>query len=340
MLDTTVQMDRTTIALPDGTNVYQIDAAVLAKGDLPHPNIFVYQIIDTLDTTRDTFVRVATPYDLENIDVTRTAAIAASQEYFLSSTLQRRYPDLNTAVQAKDAVRSRIDNSVQAWRTYSTDFSGSDTNLHPTAEATYEQQLKDDYVAARDVRIAADEALVTADAALVLAQAAAANAVAISNIYRTDLNFTEQSYVIYWTLYYAAVNTFRTNMVDRFTAFKSDFALITSETYISTGTIPGLTADEAAWLVHLQAMEANIATMNSASSNGAALDSAFGNFHTSVGGLYTSQQGVIASANVTVANAVTTKKEAEASLASAQLAEDAALAAVLAVCPEFDPSSV
>jgi hypothetical protein len=41
-----------------------------------------------------------------------------------------------------------------------------------------------------------------------------------------------------------------------------------------------------------------------------------------------------------VADAVTTKKEAEASLAAAQKAENAALAALMAVCPTFDPASV
>jgi hypothetical protein len=340
MTDTTVVMTSTTIALPNGSSVYQIDAEVTVKGDLLYPNIFVFQILDPLDTTRDTFVRVGTPYDLENIPLTRVAAIAASQEYFLSSTLQRRYSDLNTAVQAKDAVRSRIDNCVQAWQTYSTDFSGTDTNYHPTAEATYEQQLKDDYVDARDARVAADEAVALADAALVLAQDAVQDAVAISGIYRADLNFTEQSYVIYWAHYYLAATTFRSDMVNRFTAFKADFLAITGEVYTSSGVIAGLSTEEETWLTHLRSMETNIASMDAAAGDGTALESAFGNFHASVGGLYTTQQGVIATANVTAANAVTAKKEAEASLASAQLAEDAALAAVLAVCPEFDPSSV
>lgn len=337
MLDTTVQMDRTTIALPTGTSVYQIDAVVLVKGDLPHYNIFVYQILDPLDTTRDTFVRVGTPYDLENIPLTRTTAIAASQEYFLSQTLQRRYSDLNTAVQAKDAVRSRIDNSVQAWRTYSTDFSGTETFNHPTAEATYEQQLKDDYVDARDARIAAEEVVTDADAALVLAETAVTNAIAVSSIYSDDLAFTSQSYSIYWVNYYLAVNTFRTNMAARFTGFLVEYAALSGNPYKPTGSYSN---SYDAWLAQLQFMDQAITAMNTANSNGTSLDPAFLAHHTLAGGNYSSQQGVIATANVAAANAVTAKKEAEASLASAQLAEDAALAAVLAVCPDFDPSSV
>lgn len=340
MLDTTVVMDRTTIALPDGSSTYQIDAEVTVKGDLPHPNIFVYQILDPLDTTRDTFVRVGTPYDLENVPLTRVAAIAASQEYFLSQTLQRRYSDLNTAVQAKDAVRSRIDNCVQAWRTYSTDFSGTETFYHPTAEETYEQQLKDDYEVARDARIDAEEVVTDADAALVLAETAVANAIAISTIYSDDLAFTNQSYAIYWVNYFAAENDFASYMASRLTQFKADFLAVTGFAYVPFPGTTGGTLAQNTWLSHIQQMEIDINTRTTSAHNGTSLQPAFLQHHVLAGGNYTSQQGVIATANVAAANAVTAKKEAEASLASAQLAEDAALAAVLAVCPDFDPASV
>jgi hypothetical protein len=333
-------MDRTTIALPTGASVYQIDAEVTVKGDLLHPNIFVFQILDPLDTTRDTFVRVGTPYDLENVPLTRVAAIAASQEYFLSPTLQRRYSDLNTAVQAKDAVRSRIDNCVQAWRTYSTNFSGTETFNHPTAEATYEQQLQDEYVVARDARVDAEEVVTDADAALVLAETAVKNAVAISTIYSNDLAFTNQSYDIYWTDYYAAENIFASSMASRLTQFKADFLAVTGFAYVPSPGTTGGTLAQNTWLSHIQQMEIDISTRTTSAHNGTSLNPSFLLYHTLAGGNYTTQQGVIATANVTVATAVTAKKEAEASLASAQLAEDAALAAVLAVCPDFDPSSV
>jgi hypothetical protein len=339
MTDTTVQMDRTIFPLPDGTNVYQISAVVQDKGDLLHPNIFVYQILDPLDTTRDTFVRVGNPYDLENIETTRAAAITNGQEYFLQSSLLRRYSDLNQAVQAKDAVRSRIDNSVNAWHTYKADFEGSELLSHPTAEATFEQQLQDDYSDAKDARIAADVALAAADVALALAQDDAADAFELGEVYKDDLTFTEQAYATYWIAFYAAENTFYQNMLDRFTSFKGDFLVITGFTYISSGNVGGTAAQEA-WLDHLQQMEIDLHTVATKAFNGSSLDSSFRDFHTSVGGLYAAQQGVISTANVTAAAAVTAKKEAEASLASAQLAEDAALAAVLAVCPDFDPASV
>lgn len=339
MLDTLVQMDRTTILLPDGSSVYQISTAVTNKGELPHANIFVFQILDTMDTTRDTFVRVGNPYDLENIPTTRVAAIAAGQEYFLSSTMLRRYADLNTAVQAKDAVRSRIDNSVNAWYTYKTSFEATaEVTTHPTAEAAYEQQLSDAYVDARDARLDAETAVVTANTTLEDAQDDAAAATALQVIYEDAYKFAEQSHGIYWTQYYGAATTFiATHMAARFTAFKGDYTSLSLNVYKSSG-VYGDGYDT--WLTHLQDMEANLSTMSTASGNGSRLDGTFGQFHTQVTDYYTSQQGVISTANVAVASAVTAKKEAEASLAAAQTAEDAALAAVLAVCPTFDPASV
>ena len=44
--------------------------------------------------------------------------------------------------------------------------------------------------------------------------------------------------------------------------------------------------------------------------------------------------------DVAVATAQTAKQKADADLASAIAAEDAALAAIKAVCPTFDPSSI
>jgi hypothetical protein len=43
--------------------------------------------------------------------------------------------------------------------------------------------------------------------------------------------------------------------------------------------------------------------------------------------------------NLAVSSAVIAKKEAEAEVASAQAAEDAALAAALAICPDFVPTT-
>jgi hypothetical protein len=151
------------------------------------------------------------------------------------------------------------------------------------------------------------------------------------------LSFTNQSYAIYWVNYFAAVDTFRSNMAARFAAFLVQYAALSSNPYKPTGSYSNAWD---AWLAQLQFMDQAITAMTTANSNGTSLQPAFLQHHTLAGGNYASQQGVIATANVTAANAVTAKKEAEASLASAQAAEDAALAAVLAVCPDFDPASV
>jgi len=341
--------------LPDGSSIYQIDATVTDKGELPHANLFVVQIVDELDTTRDAFVRVGNPYDLENIYRTRVEALANGQVYYLTATMYWRYTDLSLAVQAKDAVRSRIDNAVNAWYTYKTAFEGTETVYHPTAEATYEQQLEDDYVAARDARIAADAAVVAADTALSSAQTTVADAVSLGAKYKESYDFTNQSYGIYWFLYYAGLGRTQvgipgilgscvTLLEDMKTTFGAiglkpfDPVAATLAPYTYTSLTYHAYLDE--WLHELQALNNAVLAFRSIEPNGPLLETSFSNFSGTAEGNYASQQGVIATANVAVAAAVTAKKEAEASLTSAQTAEDAALAAVRAVCSDFDPLSV
>lgn len=344
MLNTVVQMDRDTILLPDGVSVYQITVSVTDKGELPHSNIFVYQIYDTLDTTRDTFQRVATPYDIENIPTTRNEAITAGVSFFLASVLYRKYSNLSQAVQAKDAIRSRVDNCINAWHTYKVSFEGTELINHPTAEASYEQQLADAYVDARDERVEAEEALVDAEQTLEDARNAVDRAVALSDVYRTWIDFTGQSYSIYWTDYYTAVQSVYTSLMAIFALFRADFLAITGQSYIATGSYGSYphvsTSDGNTWLSNLQAMQAAAAAFNEESGNGASLQDSFGNFAVAANSGYATQQGVIATANRAVAQALTAKKEAEASLVAAQTAEDAALAAARAVCPDFDPTQV
>jgi len=354
MLQTDVLMNRTTLLMPDGSSIYQIDAAVTDKGELLYPNLFVIQIIDELDTTRDTFVRVGTPYDMENIYRTRVDALANAQVYYITPSWYWRYTDLSIAVQAKDAVRSRIDNAVNAWYTYKTAFEGTETVHHPTAEATYEQQLQDSYVVARDARLAAETAVVAADVALSSAQTTVADAVSLGAKYKESYDFTNQSYGIYWFLYYAGLGRTQVGVpgilgscVTQLEAMKITFGDISSKGFDATAAtlapyyITGVAnSDLDAWLHELQALNNAVLAFRSIEPNGPSLETSFSNFSGTAEGNYASQQGVIATANVAVAAAVTAKKEAEASLASAQSAEDAALAAARAICPDFDPSSV
>ena len=324
MLNTVVTQSRTTLLLPDGSSVYQLSVDVTNKGELPHPNLFVFQILDALDATRDTFTRVGNPYDLENIKTTRALALTNGQTYYLSPSMVKRYSDLSIATQSIDAIRSRVDNAVNAWYTYKTVFEGSEVYNHPTAEESYEQQLQDDYAEAKTARVAAEAVVTATDLALTLAQDEAADAMDLSNKYKQAYDFSNQSYVTYWGTYYGATNTLLAAMEARYTEFYD---------HEVANPNPALHG-------YIESMRTNLNAFRNLQGNGSSLNNSFGNFHVQVGGYYTAQQGVIATANVAAANAVTAKKEAEASLASAQAAEDAALAAVLAVCPDFDPSSV
>lgn len=70
------------------------------------------------------------------------------------------------------------------------------------------------------------------------------------------------------------------------------------------------------------------------------LESSMNNLKNAVCPKVSQQAGVVSSAEDAVSSALEAKEEASASLTAAQKAEDEALAAVLAVCPDFDPASV
>lgn len=61
MEKTIVEQDCTTLLQPDGIVVYEITSTVKDKGELPHINLFLFQIINTLSPTEDVFIRVARP---------------------------------------------------------------------------------------------------------------------------------------------------------------------------------------------------------------------------------------------------------------------------------------
>jgi hypothetical protein len=287
MEKTIVEQDCTTLLQPDGIVVYEITSTVKDKGELPHINLFLFQIINTLSPTEDVFIRVARPYDLETIATDRQIAVNNKAIYFLTAVMSRRYSTLEVAVQAKDAIRSRIDNAVQAWHDYTTEFKGTTDIYHPTAEASYEQALKDNYVSARNARVVAEADVTASNAAVTFAEDAVTAQQIIVGLYSDEVALC-QAKVAYWDDYY---------------------------THWGPDCIPGD--------LHGDLFEAKLAA-----------------FCADVEINYNSAVADLATKNQEVASAVTAKEEAEAILASAQTAEDAALAAVLEVCPDFDPRSV
>lgn len=329
---TKVEYQNTTVALEDGTFQYQIQAAVTEAGELPHAALFVYQYTDIVDATQDTFVRVATPYDLENIPIGRDNALTDGVTFYLTSVLVRKYVDLNTAVQAKDAVRSRINDGVNSWYNYSNDFTGDTDVYHPTADPTYEVQLQNVYYDARTAQTAAEVAYVAADKDVATAKAAADAQTSVVSTYKTLLDQITLA-IQYWGTFRTAVGT--VNGGSGFAASTKSYQ-VTVKSMLAE--IPTTDIHYPGYAAAVDAQDAVILTQSNNESSIGQVDSVLNAAYLSLTSSYATSQATAVRLNNAYSSAVIVKKEAEATLASASAAATAALASALAICPTFVPT--
>jgi len=189
MEKTRIEQDSVEVTLPDSTPAYQITTTVTAPGVLPDTGMFVFKIVDPAEPKDDAFQRVGQPKDINFMLRDRDAAIAAGDEEYLYFRLVKQYTDLEVAIQAKAAIKSRVDASIKQWYLYQTEFVGIVDSLHPGTDPEYEQQLENTYLAARDARIAAEEAVEDADTALDTAQLLLNHAEEIAGIRKEESDF-------------------------------------------------------------------------------------------------------------------------------------------------------
>lgn len=322
---------------------YQITTTVTYAGELPDVFLFVYDIVDALDPKQDAFVRVGSPYDLENIVVGRAATIAAGTVRYRTNAFEVRYTDLELAVQAKQAISQRVDTAVQTWYTYKMEFESAFPLVptdHPTTDEEYLVTLTGVWQAATAARVAAEAAALAAAEVVKDALAASAAAAALVLVYQTETTFCQTARVTYWlgtpgvkagvTALAVASNLFFTDTVAEYDAHSG--AIFPS----ATGIDPDWTGIYAALL----AMQTALSAWTVSAPSVTLLDTAFSTFCSGASAGYMSAVGDKANKDLAVANAQTAKEQADASVATAQAAEDAALAAIKTACPTFDPFSV
>lgn len=304
---TTIVQNNTQVLVAPETYEYKMETTVTSKGELPRTQIFVYTIMDAVDPTADIFARVATVGDLDGaaeLLTLRDAAIAAGATEYTTSYFSIQYADLTIATQARSAIATRINELINDWVLYNDTFivnNGID-QLFPSADPALEETLTAAYADAKTARKAAEVDLVTAATELLLAEKDVTNAKAIYNIYKLEVEFCQ-----------------KTRMTDWYNLDNALTALLVDPTFVDPAKTIYITNGQPARI-------AVAADLLSFSQNAAAKIS-------------WSYNNVNAMESL-AADAVTTKKEAEASLAAAQKAENAALAALMAVCPTFDPASV
>lgn len=195
MSDPTVIQIRRTIQLPDGAVRYEVTTQVTSAGDLPHLDLFVATIVDPADPKADVLARVATPHefrqetdgifvkvsstdmrtiagdpfariasvnDLTNLPRDRATAVAHSLSNFLTSTVTLLFDSATTAEAAYRTILDRLSQLVIDFRAFRARFYTSSTPPFyaqytlPVTGQSVESLLIDTYRTTRTARVAAE----------------------------------------------------------------------------------------------------------------------------------------------------------------------------------------
>lgn len=287
---------------------------------LPHLSVFVHRVVDTVDPKQDVFTRVARVSDLTLLPIGRAAGIAMPQAegmVYLSTAVTNSYADLETAQAAATAVQDRVNALIEAWVKVQTSFAaaGPATALYtlPRGSASQSEALIAAYKLAKQDRYTKQLAKTEADAALARAVADSAYRAAlhttIQPIEDDADGVTPEVGILgdnFAALYFAGVAFHAANT--------GDAEAVTFAAALNVAAIAQSAAGT--YAAHAAALAADLGTYTGARATDAL------------------------TATTTVAASQTAATLAAQQLVSAQGVESAALAGVLAVCPDFDRHSV
>lgn len=294
--------------------------AAAIPAELPHLSVFVINVVDVFDPKQDTLARVATIADLTLVPIGRDAGIAspgADGLQFLSAAWTASYDTLETGLNAAQAFRDRVNKLVVDWQTFRTQFNAPNPTpaiyTFPTTDTSLRTTLINTYKVVKQDRYQKQLAKTSADTVLTTTQ--------------TD-------------------STYKQGLVTGIAPIAS--GAVTNQTEMSqvTGFLSTLQAAGTTFTVANPAGVGIVtfqAALTLAASQGAQAV-AFGADASALLGLVGTYQSARQSDATTAATAVFSaiaNQTAKAQALSAAVAiETAALAAVLAVCPDFDKHSI
>lgn len=342
-----VRQIRRQVTLASGSIAFEVASTVTDRGDLPFTHLFVVTLGTNADPKTDVLARIATPADLRQSDASapvyvkvsstdmirigtddfarianindisklpRDRVIAQRRGFtqYLTSSVAMVYDNVTTADAAAKQIIDRVSALVTEWRSFNSDFATNpyqDYNL-PSPGASVESARTAIYVDKRNSR---EEAEAARDAAKLAKEACVRDCDADKVIYdflAYDVAFLDQA---------ATIVEGQTN-----------------DTYVGAGAtiVPSPLTPSGPFTVTVPSSRTRDFVRNAA--NGA-----------SYAALLISKRADLAAYAVKVQACATTCAQLSASLLAAQqvvdaalVAERAALAGVVAVCPTFDPSTV
>jgi hypothetical protein len=345
---------RRSVTLSDGSVRFEVTTEIIDRGDLPFPHLFVVTINDNLDPKDDVLARIATPVDIRQADPSapiyvkvvstdltrigtdtfakiasandltrlprdRVTAQRAGLTQYLTTAVALLYDNVTTADAAAKQIVDRLSTLVTEWRSFNTNFATNpyqDYQL-PQVGISVESQRIAVYTAAKNARLAAEAAR---DAAKLDKEACERDCAADKVIYdflAYDVAFLEQA------------DAAMTAITEGFAPPGPTLTLTGGTTLTPPGTY-------------------TIAATASTNAKSFALQSGiYGSDPRSYRALLVKKRSDLATYASRVrectdrcATFAATLLTAQQNVDAATAAERAALAAVTAVCPTFDPSTV
>ncbi|MGD9209342.1 MAG: hypothetical protein PVI90_01130 [Desulfobacteraceae bacterium] len=316
----------------EDTLKFQLDIEVTAKGDLPSENIFVVEIQDPTDPKEDAFARVTNVDDLEELTTDRTTAVDNDDTLYRVKNWTFYYDNVDTAVNAKDLLKSRIDALVTDWRTYETDFeTTSETTEHPRVDTSVYDNLIDTYElmlgAEQEAKENRDTARNEYDTAVADA-ADAATTLTNAEITWDDCKTSKAWFQAFYDAmkeaggFYQYANTFKTAAESFRITCTGDHPTEEAIFVTAYNTFTGKQSEA-------------LTAINTAISNLALFDTLCATKQSAV----TTAQTNKTTADTTVATKRTAYEDAQSAYEAAQSASEAALAAIRALNPNYDPTT-
>lgn len=298
-------------------------------GDLPHAYIFVHKIVDATDPKSDEFQRIASLADLTTLKTSRDTAVRAADTLFLGASCTNYQDNVSLAVDAKVVVQARVDDLILGWRKFTQSFLTPTSVVIPLVEASLVTAAKNNYTLAKTETTTATTALATANTNLTLAQHEA-------TFYEQDYNNKVEVQRQVQAFSYLALSA-ETGMASFRTASSTFMyaGIDYRNQVLADGAVPGPTTTFGNAITtygnvlngEAATTQQTISTLSSQVSSYAAVMAAQ---VAAALALLNVKKAAVTTAQAAVASAETT-------LATAQANEASTLAAVLDVCPNFNP---
>jgi hypothetical protein len=273
--------------------------------ELPHLNVFTVQVNDPLNPDADTLVHVSTVTELSTVPIGRPAGIAApgpAGTLYLSNVWSATYGDLQTALDAATAFQQNVNALVTAWISFEANYTAPDaTPAYYTFPAPDTSTVTVLIQAYTTAKQARYQTQLTAQAAT------------------TTLTAAQNDYT-----YKSALLTTAQTLLGDVTALYGSFSALLSAGNVFYNANTGGTG-AAAFLASLTTATGQL------SSSPAMADATAAN---------TARTADAAMSATALATATSNQASTAQALTAAQALEASTLAAVLAVCPNFDPHSV